>query len=63
MQAAAAARLSQQDFARTYVEARTAAMNGNHAQAAQLLATLAGSQPDQVDLAKKALTEATGAGR
>ncbi len=38
-------------------------MNGNHGQAAQLLATLAGSQPDQVDLAKKALVEATGAGR
>jgi tetratricopeptide (TPR) repeat protein len=38
-------------------------MNGDHARAAQLLATLAGSQPDQVDLAKKALAEAIGAGR
>ena len=38
-------------------------MNGDHARAAQLLASLAGSQPDQVDLAKKALAEAIGAGR
>ena len=38
-------------------------MNGDHARAAQLLASLAGSQPDQVDLAKKALGEAIGAGR
>ena len=45
----------------TYVQARTAAMNGNHAEAAQLLATLASSQPD-VDIAKKALSEAIGAG-
>ena len=49
--------------ARTYVQARAAAMNGDHVRAAQLLANLAGSQPDQVDIAKKALAEAIGAGR
>jgi len=38
-------------------------MNGDHVHAAQLLASLASSQPDQVDLAKKALAEAIGAGR
>jgi tetratricopeptide (TPR) repeat protein len=58
----ASARLSSDDLARTYIQARTAAMNGNHAEAAQLLATLASSQPD-LDIAKKALSEAIGAGR
>jgi tetratricopeptide (TPR) repeat protein len=47
---------------RTYVQARAAAINGNHGGAAQLLATLAQSQPDQVDIARKALAEAIGAG-
>ena len=60
---AAATRLSLDESARTYVQARAAAMNGDHGRAAQLLASLAGSQPDQVDIAKKALGEAIGAGR
>ena len=60
--APAAARLSTDDPLRTYVQARAAAINGDHSQAAQLLATLAQSQPDQVDIAKKALGEAIGAG-
>jgi tetratricopeptide (TPR) repeat protein len=47
----------------TYMEARAAAMTGDHARAAALLATLAESQPDQVDLARKALSEAIGAGQ
>ena len=51
------------DPARTYVEARAAAMSGDHARSAALLAALAESQPDQVDLARKALTEALGAGQ
>jgi tetratricopeptide (TPR) repeat protein len=59
----ASARLNADDFARTYVQARAAAMNGDHGRAAQLLASLASSQPDQTDLAKKALSEALGAGR
>jgi len=59
---AGAARLSMSDAARTYVEARAAAMSGDHARAAQLLATLAQAQPDQADIARKALSEAVGAG-
>src|SRR5215210_8678963 len=61
--APAAARLSDSDPARTYIEARTAAMNGDHSRAAQLLASLAGSEPNQIDIAKKALSEAVGAGQ
>jgi len=38
-------------------------MNGEHAQAAELLATLADAQPDQVQFAQQALTEAIGAGQ
>jgi tetratricopeptide (TPR) repeat protein len=38
-------------------------MNGEHARAAQLLASLAASQPDQDDIARKALAEALGAGQ
>jgi tetratricopeptide (TPR) repeat protein len=60
---AAAARLSTGDPALTYIEARAAAMNGEHAQAAELLATLADAQPDQVQFAQQALTEAIGSGR
>ena len=58
----AEARLAISDTARTYVEARTAAMNGDHARAAQLLASLSEAQPGDVDIAKKALGEALGAG-
>jgi tetratricopeptide (TPR) repeat protein len=38
-------------------------MSGDHAQAAQLLASLSAAEPGQVDLAKKALGEAIGAGK
>jgi len=38
-------------------------MNGDHARSATLLAALADSQPDQPDLARKALAEAIGAGQ
>jgi len=58
----ATGRLAVSDAARTYVQARAAAMSGDHARAAQLLAGLAEAQPDQADLAKKALSEAIGAG-
>jgi len=37
-------------------------MSGDHARAAQLLASLAGTQPQQTDLARKALSEAISAG-
>src|SRR3954447_9961771 len=56
----AAARLSISDAARTYVQARAAAMSGDHARAAQLLASLAEAQPEQSDIARKALSEAIG---
>jgi hypothetical protein len=59
----ASARLSVSDPARTYIQARAASMRGEHAQAAQLLAALASAEPGQVDIAKKALTEAIGAGQ
>ena len=48
---------------RTYVEARAAAMNGDHARAAELLAALANSQPDSDEIARKAIGEAIGAGQ
>ena len=51
------------DPGRTYVEARAAAMSGDHARSAALLAALAETQPEQADLARKALTEALGAGQ
>ena len=38
-------------------------MNGDHGQAAQLLASLAAAEPGQVDIARKALSEAIGAGK
>jgi tetratricopeptide (TPR) repeat protein len=61
--AAARIRVAPDDPGLTYMQARAAAMTGDHARAAALLATLAQSQPDQVDLARKALTEAIGAGQ
>lgn len=54
----AEARLTISDAARTYVEARAAAMSGDHSRAAQLLASLSQAEPGQVDVAKKALAEA-----
>jgi tetratricopeptide (TPR) repeat protein len=60
---AAAAALPTVDPAWTFVEARAAAMNGEHVRAAQLLATLADSEPDEVQFAQQAVTEAIGAGQ
>jgi tetratricopeptide (TPR) repeat protein len=61
----AAARIATaaEDPARTYLAARAAAMNGDHARSAALLAALADAQPDQPDLLRKALAEAIGSGR
>ena len=59
----ATARLAISDPARTYVQARAAAMNGDHARAAQLLAALAQAEPSQVEISRKALSEAIGAGQ
>lgn len=60
---ATAARLSTGDPAWTYVEARAAAMNGDHARAAELLASLADSKPDETQFVQQALAEAIGSGR
>ena len=49
--------------ARAYIQARAASMNGDHSRAAELLAALSASQPDQPELAKRALAEAMGAGQ
>jgi len=59
----AIARITLDDPARAYVQARAAAISGDHARAAQLLASLAESEPGQADIAKKALGEAIGAGQ
>jgi tetratricopeptide (TPR) repeat protein len=61
--APAAARISADDPSLTYVEARAAAINGDHGRAAQLLATLADAQPGEIQFAQQALTEAIGAGQ
>jgi tetratricopeptide (TPR) repeat protein len=61
--ASASANAISTDPGRTYVEARAAAMNGDHARAAALFAAMAQQQPDQTDLARKGLGEALGAGQ
>jgi tetratricopeptide (TPR) repeat protein len=61
--APAAASLTTGDPALTYVQARAAAINGEHAQAARLLATLVDARPDQIQFAQQALTEAIGSGQ
>ena len=59
----AVARVTVSDTARTYVQARAAAMNGDHGRAARLLAALSEAQPGQVEIARRALVEAIGAGQ
>ena len=59
----ASARIASDDPALTYLKARAAGMDGDHAEAATLLAGLAEAQPGQPDLARKALTEAMNAGQ
>lgn len=59
----AAVRMPVSDPARTYVEARAAAINGEHARAATLLASLAEAEPGKPDLTRQALSEAVGAGQ
>lgn len=53
----------QPDPALTYIEARTAAMNGDQARSAELLYNLTAITPGQSELAKKALSAAIDAGR
>ena len=61
--ATAAVRIASDDPALTYLKARAAAMDGDHGEAAALLAGLAETQPAQKDLARKALMEAINAGQ
>ena len=63
MSAPASARLTTGNSALTYVQARAASIDGDHARAAQLLATLADAEPGQVQFAQQALTEAIGSGQ
>ena len=56
-------RVAPNDPGLVYVQARAAAMSGDHARAAGLLASLAEAEPNQADLARKALIEAVGAGQ
>ena len=51
------------DPALLYLQARAASLSGDHARAATMMAALAESQPNDADLAKKALNEAISAGR
>jgi tetratricopeptide (TPR) repeat protein len=59
----AEARFSVGDPAQAYVEARAAGIGGDHVRSAQLLSTLAQAEPGQVEIAKRALAEALGAGQ
>jgi len=61
--AVASTRLTVSDPARIYIQARAAAMSGDHARAAQLLAALSQTEPAQDEIARKALGEAIGAGQ
>ena len=46
-----------------YLQARAASMSGDHARSAALLASLSQAEPGQVDIARKALSEAVTAGQ
>jgi tetratricopeptide (TPR) repeat protein len=61
--ASAKLRVAPNDPLLAYVQARAAALSGDHARSAALLSELAQSQPGQVDLSRKALSEAISAGR
>lgn len=58
----AARATSPKDGARTYVQARAAALSGDHGRSARLLAELAQAQPDDAAITRRALSEAIGAG-
>ena len=61
--AAAKLRVAPGDPALVYLQARAASMSGDHARSAALLATLSQSEPNQLDIARKALSEAIAAGQ
>ena len=61
--AAAKLKVAESDPGLIYLQARAASMVGDHARSATLLAALSQSEPGQVDLARKALSEAVAAGQ
>ena len=61
--AEARVRLAPKDPALVYLQARAASLTGDHARSAALLSTLVEAQPGQVDLARKAVSEAISAGQ
>ena len=61
--AAASANSALDDVGLAYIQARAAAMSGDHARSAGLLAALVEAEPKNEDLARKAMAEAIGAGR
>ena len=61
--AAASATSALDDVGLAYVQARAAEMAGDHTRSAALLAALVQAQPGNEDLARKAISEAIGAGR
>ena len=60
--AAAKFKVAPSDPGLIYLQARAASLTGDHARSADLLAALAQAQPSQVDLTRKAVTEAITAG-
>ena len=56
-------RVAPNDPALAYLQARAASMSGDHARSAALLASLSQAEPNQVDIARKALSEAVAAGQ
>jgi tetratricopeptide (TPR) repeat protein len=60
--AAAKLKVSPDNPAYIYIQARAAAIGGDHMRSAALLSSLAEAEPANVDLSRKALSEAIGAG-
>jgi tetratricopeptide (TPR) repeat protein len=56
-------RVAPNDPSLAYLQARAASLSGDHDRSATLLASLAAAQPNDVDLSRKALSEAITAGR
>ena len=61
--AAAKFKTAPNDPGLVYLQARAASLTGDHARSAALLTTLVESQPGQLDLARKAVSEAISAGQ
>ena len=60
--AAAKLQAAPRDPGLVYLQARAASLSGDHARSAELLTTLVQAQPSQIDLSRKAVSEAISAG-